>query len=158
MRVRTGQDFAAGIMFALIGIGALWIGADYPMGIPQRPGTGVLPRILAWCLVGTGGLLVIKAVISGDERVGAWAWRPLFAVTLAVVSFGMLIDSAGLVIAMIVSLSLCALGTPETRWPEYLGFLGVMLAIGVGTFVWLLGMPIPLLPVKVPDFISFIIR
>ena len=158
MQVRTGQDFAAGVMFALVGLGALWIGADYPMGTPQRPGTGVLPRILAWCLVGTGGLLIVKALLSGDQPVGAWAWRPLFAVTLAVVAFGMLIDSAGLVVAMIVSLTLCAAGTPETRWLEYGVFLLIMLAIGVGTFVWLLGMPIPVWPAKVPDWLSFIVR
>ena len=89
MQVRTGQDFAAGVMFALIGIGALYIGADYPMGTPQRPGTGVLPRILAWCLVGSGGILIIKALVSGDQRVGAWAWRPLLCVTLAVIAFAM---------------------------------------------------------------------
>ena len=158
MQVRTGQDFAAGILFALVGLGALWIGADYAMGTPQRPGTGVLPRILAWCLVGTGGLLVIKALLSGDSPIGSWAWRPLIAVTLAVIAFGMLIDSAGLVIAMIVALTLCAAGTPETRWLEYGVFLLIMLAIGVGTFVWLLGMPIPVGPVKVPDWLLFLVR
>ena len=158
MQARTGQDFAAGVMFALIGLGALYIGADYAMGTPQRPGTGVLPRILAWCLIGTGGLLIIKALISGDSRVGSWAWRPLICVTLATISFGMLVDSAGLVVAMAVSLWLCALGTAETRWIEFLVFLAIMIAIGVGLFVWLLGMPIPVLPIKAPDFLSFILR
>jgi hypothetical protein len=158
MQVRTGQDFAAGIMFALVGIGAIWISADYPMGTPQRPGTGVLPHILAWCLVGTGGLLVIKSLLSGDTRVGHWAWRPLVAVTLAVIAFGMLVDSAGLVVAMVASLTLCAIGTPETRWLEYFIFLAIMVGIGVGMFVLLLGMPIPIWPVRVPDFLTFIVR
>ena len=158
MQVRTGQDFAAGVMFALIGIGALYIGADYPMGIPQRPGTGVLPRILAWCLVGSGGLLILKAFLSGDTPIGSVAWRPLITVTLAVIAFGMLVDSAGLAIAMVVSLTLCALGTAETRWAEFSFFLVIMLAIGIGTFVWLLGMPIPVLPARVPDWLSFIVR
>ena len=158
MQVRTGQDFAAGMMFALVGLGALYIGADYPMGTPQRPGTGVLPYILSWCLVASGGILIVKALLSGDTRVGAWAWRPIIAVTLATLSFGLLVDSAGLVIAMVVSLTLCAIGTPETRWVEYGVFLLIMLGIGVGTFVWLLGMPIPVWPVKMPDFLSFILR
>ena len=56
MRIKS-QDFATGLLFVAVGIAALWIGADYPMGTPQRPGTGVLPRILAWCLIGTGALL-----------------------------------------------------------------------------------------------------
>jgi hypothetical protein len=158
MQVRTGQDFAAGLMFALVGLGALWIGADYPMGTPQRPGTGVLPAILAWCLVGTGGLLILKALVSGDVRVGSWAWRPVIAVTLATIAFGMLVDSAGLLVAMVTSLTLCAMGTVETRWTEFAVFLAIMVAIGVGTFVWLLGMPIPIWPVRVPDFLSFIVH
>jgi hypothetical protein len=39
------------------GLAGLWIGADYPMGTAQRPGTGVLPHILSWCLIATGVLL-----------------------------------------------------------------------------------------------------
>ncbi len=158
MQSRTGQDFAAGILFALVGIGAIWIGSDYPMGTAQRPGTGVLPYILAWCLVGTGGLLIFKAVMSGDTPVGAWAWRSLIAVTLSVIAFGVLIDDLGLALTMIISLTLCALGTPETRWGEYAIFLAIMLAIGIGTFIWLLGMPIPLGPVKVPTWLAFNVR
>jgi hypothetical protein len=158
MQVRTGQDFAAGILFALVGIGAIYISTDYPMGTAQRPGTGVLPHILAWCLVGTGGILIIKALLSGDSRIGSWAWRPVIAVTLATIAFGMLVDSAGLVVAMVVSLGLCALGTAETRWLEFTAFLAIMLAIGVGMFVWLLGMPIPIWPVRVPDFLQFIVH
>lgn len=158
MRVRTGQDFAAGLMFLLVGAGAIWISADYPMGTAQRPGTGVLPHILAWCLVGTGAILIVKALLVGDVSVGGWAWRPFIMVTLATVAFGMLIDSAGLIVAMVASLTFCALGTPETRWLEFIMFLAIMIAIGVGTFVWLLGMPIPIWPVRVPDFLQFILH
>lgn len=158
MRVRTGQDFAAGLMFLLVGIGAIWISADYPMGTAQRPGTGVLPHILAWCLVGSGGILVVKSLLAGDVSIGSWAWRPFIAVSLSVVAFGMLIDSAGLIVAMVVSLTLCGIGTHETRWLEFLLFLAIMIGIGVGTFVWLLGMPIPIWPVRVPDFLQFIIH
>ena len=64
MRIRSSQDFATGLLFIVVGLAALWIGADYPMGTAQRPGTGVLPRILAWCLIGTGALLWLKAVVT----------------------------------------------------------------------------------------------
>lgn len=158
MRVKFGQDMASGLLFIIIGLGALWIGADYPMGTPQRPGTGVLPRILAWCLVGSGAILAVKALLSGDVDMGTWAWRPLFYVTLAVVAFGLCIDSLGLVVTMLIALTLCAMGTPETRWPEFAIFLLVMLAIGVGTFIWLLGMPIATWPNRVPDFLTTILR
>lgn len=158
MHVRFGQDFAAGLLFLIVGVGAYLIGADYPMGIPQRPGTGVLPRILSICLIGSGGLLIVKAMLAGDTPLGAWAWRPWIAVTLAVTVFGLTVDSLGLVIAMILSLTLCAIGTPETRWREFAIFLVIMIAIGVGVFVLLLGMPIPIWPTRVPDWLKFVIR
>jgi len=205
MRERSGQDFATGILFALIGAAALYISADYPMGVPQRPGSGVLPSILSWCLVVTGLILIGQAmaldgsslrralpvlavsfvvgaiVFVGGPAIGiseGWAvlpaligfvalmetlvpgtaWRPLIAVILATIAFGLTVDELGLVVAMAVSLTLCAAGTPETIWREYFFFLAIMLVIGVGTFVILLGMPIPIWPVKVPGWLPFLQR
>lgn len=155
MNLKAGQDLSTGLLFAAIGLGALWIAADYPMGTPQRPGTGVLPFFLSWGLVAIGAALAIKATLTGDLPVAAWAWRPFLAVTAGTAAFGFLVDDLGLVVATVVSLSLCALGTPETRWREYLGFLAIMLLIGFGTFIWLLGMPIPTWPAKVPGFFKF---
>jgi len=145
MRIKS-QDFATGLLFVAVGIAALWIGADYPMGTPQRPGTGVLPAILAWCLIGTGALLWLKAVVTDSPNLTSWAWRPAIMITLATIAFALLADRAGLVVTMIVSMTLAALGTPETRWREYLPFAVIMLAIGVSVFIYGLGMPIPILP------------
>ena len=145
MRIKS-QDFATGLLFVAVGTAAFWIGADYPMGTPQRPGTGVLPRILAWCLIGTGILLWLKAFATDSPRLTSWAWRPAIMITLATVAFALLIDTLGLVGTMVVSMTLVALGTPETRWREYMLFALIMLAIGVGVFIYGLGMPIPILP------------
>lgn len=158
MRIRFGQDMATALLFIVVGIAALIIGWDYPRGTPQRPGTGVLPAILSWCLVGTGGALVVKSVLAGDIEMGAWAWRPLIAVTAATIAFGLLVDDLGLVLTMIVSLTLCAIGTTETRWREYLIFLAIMIALGWGTFIWLLGMPIPTWPTKLQSYFNLIFR
>lgn len=150
MRIKSGQDLATGLLFIVVGIAALWIGADYPMGTAQRPGTGVLPRILAWCLIGTGALLWLKAALGEGPRLTGWAWRPAIMITLATIAFALLVDRLGLVVAMVVSMTLAALGTPETRWREYAVFLLFMIAIGIGVFIYGLGMPIPILPKGLP--------
>ena len=155
MRIKSGQDFAAGLLFIAIGLAALWIGADYPMGTAQRPGTGVLPRILAWCLIGTGSLLWLKAVVAEGPGLTRWAWRPVIMITFATVAFALLVDRLGLVVAMLASMTLAALGTPETRWREYAVFSLIMLAIGVGVFVYGLKMPIPALPKDLPGALSW---
>ena len=146
MRIKSGQDLATGALFITVGVAALWIGADYPMGTPQRPGTGVLPYILSWCLIGTGALLWLKAVLADGPGLTRWAWQPVIMVTLATVAFALLVDRFGLVAAMLASMTLAALGTPETRWREYAIFSAIMLAIGVGLFIYGLGMPISTLP------------
>lgn len=150
MRIKGGQDFATGLLFIGVGLAAMWIGADYPMGSAQRPGTGVLPRILAWCLIGTGALLWLKAVVIESPGLTRWAWRPVIMITLATVAFALLVDRLGLVVAMLVSMTLTALGTPETRWREYALFVLLMLGIGIGVFIQGLGMPIPILPKALP--------
>jgi putative tricarboxylic transport membrane protein len=149
MRIRNGQDFATGLLFVAVGIAALWIGADYAMGTPQRPGTGVLPRILAWCLVGTGALLWLKALLADGPGLTGWAWRPLLAVTAGTVVFGLMIDDWGLVLSMVVAMAICALGTAETRWAEFAVFTLIMIASSWAMFIWLLGMPIRTWPTNV---------
>jgi putative tricarboxylic transport membrane protein len=148
MRVKSTQDLATGLFFVAIGLGAFWIGADYSMGVAQRPGTGVLPRILAFGMMGAGALLLIKSILTNGPGLGVWAWRPVIMVTVATIAFALLVDRAGLAVAMIVSLTLAALGTPETRWREFAIFLVFMLALGIGLFIYGLGMPIQVLPWK----------
>ena len=160
MRLKD-QDFLSGVMFLLFGAAALitiYFYDKLSMGTAQRPGTGVLPAILAWCLIGTGVVLMGKTVVATSEPLAGWAWRPLLAVTAATIAFGLFIDDLGLILTMIISLTLCAAGTPETKWFEYTVFLAIMIAGGVGTFIWLLGMPIPIWPTRIPSFLSFILR
>lgn len=146
MRIKSSKDFATGLLFLAIGFGAYYIGAAYNMGTARTPGTGVLPRILAWCMMGSGLLLLIQALIQQGPKLDAWAWRPLIMITVATIAFAFLVDNAGLVIAMIVSMTLAALGTHETRWKEFALFMVLMLALGLGIFIYGLGMPIKVLP------------
>jgi Tripartite tricarboxylate transporter TctB family len=150
MRIKSTQDLATGILFIGVGLAALWIGADYPVGTARRPGTGVLPRILAWCLIGTGALLWLKAVLVEGPGLTRWAWRPVIMISFATVAFALLVDRFGLVVAMLVSMTLAALGTPQTRWLEYAVFTVLMVAIGVGMFIYGLRMPIPIWPKELP--------
>jgi putative tricarboxylic transport membrane protein len=147
MRIRVSQDAAAGLLFFAVGLAAYIIGANYNMGTPRQPGSGVLPRILAWGLMGTGVLIWIQAALREGAPLTRWAWRPLVTVTLSIIAFALLIDRAGLVFTMLVTLTLTGLGTPETRWRnEFLIFGAIMIALGVSVFILLLGMPIKVWP------------
>ena len=110
MRLKLGEDFVTALLFIAIGLAALYIGSDYPLGTPQRPGTGALPRILSWCLIGTGGILAVRSFLSGDTEISNINWRPLIWVTLSVVAFGYTVDRLGMVLAMVASMTICAYG------------------------------------------------
>jgi hypothetical protein len=146
MRVLRSQDFATGILYIVIGAAAYVIGSDYSMGTSLRPGSGVLPRILACCLMASGAALCVKAWFEEGTPISPWAWRPLVMVTLATIAFSLLIDRVGLVATMLVSMTLAALGTPETRWKEFAIFMVLMLVFGVGLFIWGLKMGIKVMP------------
>lgn len=149
MRLRWGEDLATGLLFIAIGVGALIVGWDYPMGSLQKPDTGVLPHMLAWGLIGIGGVLLCKSITMGDVAIEGWSWRPLIMVTIATVAFGLTIDRLGLVVAMILSMVLSSQGSDETRWREFSIFVAIMIASSWAVFIWLLGMPIPVWPPKV---------
>jgi putative tricarboxylic transport membrane protein len=146
MQIKSTQDLVTGLLFVVIGIGAYLIAIDYPIGTAQRPGTGVLPKALSWLLAGTGVVLIVKSAIVSGPQLGRWALRPALMITLATVAFALLIDRLGIVLTMAVSMTLAALGTPETRWPEYLLFAVFMIILGVALFIYGLGMPIPVFP------------
>jgi len=145
-RLKSGQDLVTGILFALVGGFGIWIGRDYPMGTPVRLGTGVFPMLLCWGLVGIGAILVVQALLTNGEKLTRWDWRPLIMIGLATIAFSLLIEPAGLVAAMVVSMTLAALGTHETRWLEFAMFSVIMVVVGLGLFIWGLNMPIKVFP------------
>ena len=145
-RIKSGQDLLTGLLFAMVGAFGLWFGRELPMGSPVRLGTGVFPAMLCWCLIGTGAIVIAKAMLVDGPKLTEWAWRPVIMITLATIAFAVLIDRAGLVVTMAVSMGLAATGTPETRWREFLVFTAIMLLIGVSLFIWGLGMPVKVLP------------
>ncbi len=144
--LRSGQDLLCGVMFAAIGAAALWIGRAYPMGSPVRLGSGVFPWLLSWGLIGIGAIIFVKGLLTDGPRLTAWAWRPVLLITLAAVCFALLIEPAGLVATMLVLMTLGALAGEGHNRRQLAIFFPVMILLGVGIFIWGLGMPIKVFP------------
>jgi hypothetical protein len=117
IRIKNGQDFATGLLFLIVGIGAYYIGSSYSMGVAQRPGTGVLPRILAWCLIGSGILMWIKAFFGAGEGSVSFSWRPIVMPLLGIALLLLLLQlGAGPIISMTGAMTVAAIGMPGTPW------------------------------------------
>lgn len=145
--VKNPQDLVSGIFFLLIGIAGLWIAQDYPVGTPQRMGTGAFPRMLCWGLILIGAVIAVQALIAVGERLTEWSLRPFFWVLLSILAFSFLLESAGFAIANMALLLLAAAGSPETRWKEAVVFSIGMTVMGWALFIWGLGLPLRVWPI-----------
>ena len=145
-RVKSPQDFVSGLFFLAIGLGALWIARDYPVGTPQRMGTGAFPRMLCWGMILLGAIITLQSFVVVGERLSRWALRPLIWITASVFAFALLVEGVGFVGATVALLLIAALGSPETRWVEVIIFTAAMTLFGIALFIWGLGLPLRMWP------------
>lgn len=144
--LRSMQDIACGLFFIAIGAAGLWIGRDYPMGSPVRLGTGVFPAILCWGMIGSGAMILIKGFIVEGPPIGHIAWRPVILISAAATAFAVLIEPAGLVVAMLAMIVPSGFAGHEFYPKEFTIFTVILLVMGVAMFIWGLGMPIKTFP------------
>lgn len=145
-RALASQDLVAGLLIAAFGLGALWLGRDWPIGTLAAVQSGFFPRMLGLLLVLSGAITAGRGLLSADSGLSAWAWRPLIGVTVAVLAFAAALESLGLVAAVLLLVGLGNLaGQPLRLLPLLL--LGGALAFGcIALFVWGLGLPLQVLP------------
>ena len=145
LEFRNNRDFWAGVMLAATGATAVIIARDYNFGTSLRMGPGYFPTVLGSALV-LFGLYFIAVGLKRNEKIeGNWPLRPLIVLPLALVLFGLLIDRAGFIPALLVLIVGSAAAGTEFKLVEVL-----LLAVGltvfcVALFIWGLGLPYPLI-------------
>ena len=159
LRVKRYEDLFSGVLFTVLGIGALIVALSYPMGTATRMGPGYLPMILSGLLT-LLGLAIILGSLSlappapdGPEGelpaflVGfSGVLRPMIFISAALVSFSVLLPRLGLVIAVIVLVIISSFAEPRLR-PFTVAALALALAtVSVLIFSRGLGLPIPIWP------------
>lgn len=146
LRVRSGQDMGAGLLFIATGALGLWLSSDYSMGTPMRIGTGVFPSLLCWGLIGVGVIVAVRSLIFEGEKLTSFAWRPLILVLAAVVLFSYVIEWAGLVLTTVLICLLASFGGREGRLVETTIF-GFVLGLAASLlFVYALALPLETWP------------
>ncbi len=143
----TSKDFYAGLIFMVIGTGAVVIAVrNYSFGHAMRMGPGYFPAGLGGLLALLGLVILVRSFARSGARIGPLALRPLVLIVLALVLFGYLLKPLGLGLAIGALVFVGALGGREFRWRE-VTLLAVALAVSsVAAFVWGLGLPFPVWP------------
>lgn len=147
--VRAPQDLAAGLLIAAFGLGALWLGRNWPTGTLAYVQSGFFPRMIGLLMVLAGALVTGRSLLLHGAALPSWGWRPLAGVTAAVLAFAGTVETLGLVPAVLILVGLGNLAGQPLR-PAPLALLGGALAAGcVALFVWGLGLPLRVWPLWV---------
>jgi hypothetical protein len=146
IKIKSLEDFWAGLMFIAIGLAAVIIARDYPMGWAIRMGPGYFPTWLGGILIFLGAIITGCSFCIKGEGIGPWAFRPMFVLTGALALFGVALEllELGLVPALALLTLASGFAHKEVRWLETI-VVAVLLTIGcVGLFVYGIGLSYPL--------------
>jgi putative tricarboxylic transport membrane protein len=142
-RVKSPQDFGAGLVFVLIGGAGIYFGADLTFGTSARMGPGYFPLLLSGLIILVGIIVGFKALAIEGPPVEAFQFRPILFITAAILLFGYLLDTVGLALTTVV-LTLVAAGARRgARLTEALLLGGALALFAVLIFVYALSQPLP---------------
>jgi hypothetical protein len=144
------KDVLAGLLFCSVALLGLFLSRDYPIGTALRMGTGYVPRLLCWILLGLGILVLVQGLReAGAERPapsGTSAWRPVVFVTASLVLFGLSIERLGLVLSILLLIGVGAIAARGLRLLETMAAAFVLIVLSWGIFILGLGLAIPVWP------------
>ena len=168
MRIKSERDFWSGLMFVVAGA-VFAVGAtNYSMGpacppqdpcaaglwarlsqLSAHPGAGYFPLGLAILLAVLGAIVLFKSLTiesEGGNKIGAFAWRPLVVIVVAIAVFGLMLESVGLALSVPVLIAISSLAGDEFRWKGVVANAVGLMAGSWFIFVWGLKLTIPVWP------------
>jgi hypothetical protein len=145
------KDVLAGLLFVAVALAGLWLSRDYPIGTALRMGTGYVPRLLCWILLGLGTVILVLGLREGQAAhrvsfVASTAWRPVVFVTASLVIFGLTIERLGLVVSILLLIAVGAVAARELRPVETFAAAVVLIVLSWGIFILGLGLTIRVWP------------
>ena len=144
-------------MFMGVGTAFAWGATTYNVGTGARMGPGYFPLMLGILLAFIGGLITFKATTvetQDGDKIGKWAWKPLFFILAANLSFGILlgglptmgIPAMGLIVGIYALTFISSLAGQEFHAKSVFVLATVLAAGSYVAFVWALKLQFPVWP------------
>jgi putative tricarboxylic transport membrane protein len=145
------RDVLSGLLFVGVALLGLWLSRDYPIGTALRMGTGYVPRLLCWLLLGLGAIVLVQGLREAQDArplssADVSALRPVIFVTASLVIFGLSIERLGLVVSILLLIGVGAVAARGLRPLETLAAALVLIILSWGIFILGLGLTIPVWP------------
>lgn len=144
-------------MFLAVGVAFAWGATTYNIGSGARMGPGYFPLLLGILLAIIGMVITFEALTvetQDGEKIGKWAFKPLFFILAANFTFGVLlggvpsmgIPAMGLIVGIYALTFIASLAGNEFN-AKGVFVLATALAIGsYVAFVWALKLQFPVWP------------
>ena len=166
LKIKSPQDWWAGLMFVAFGlffivfsagtpefidkiVGTKLI-AGYQMGSSVRMGPAYFPAVLGGLLAFLGLLVLLDSIVEEGPKVAKFHFRPLLFIAVSSLAFAYLLKPLGLVLASAALIFISAYGGHEFKWKEVAIMTVVLVIFSVLVFVKGLVLPFPICP----DFIE----
>lgn len=148
MKIKNQKDFWAGVMFVGFGLLFVGVGNQYAFGSAAKMGPAFFPQVVGGVLALLGVLIAMGSMkaTAKAEAIRSGSWKVVFQILLPVVLFGLLLNTLGLVVCLILLVCLACLASNEFKWHEIVLAALVLAALSYGVFVWALQLQFPLWP------------
>jgi Tripartite tricarboxylate transporter TctB family len=143
---RTNKDLWAGLHYIAVGAAGWWFALDYPFGSALRMGPGYFPIVLSAVMILMGLYVLALGLRKEHEKIqGNWSIRALIILPLSTIVFGVLMEEAGFIPAMVALIPISAAAGRDFKWMEVIPLtIGLTVACAAG-FIYALGLPYPLI-------------
>jgi hypothetical protein len=157
VNIKSQKDFFSGLMFLVVGGAFAWGATAYSVGTGARMGPGYFPLLLGVLLAILGGVIIFNSMVvetADGDKVGGFAWRPIFYILGSNLAFGILLGglpsiklpSMGLM-AAIYALTIIASKAGDNFKLRDVLILATVLAVGsYMAFIVLLKLQMPVWP------------
>ncbi|HUR88616.1 MAG TPA: tripartite tricarboxylate transporter TctB family protein [Ramlibacter sp.] len=147
-RIRNQKDLAAGLIYVCAGAGFGLGALNYKLGDAARMGPGWFPFWVGMLLVAVGLFTVLGAAgpLAQPEKVQRPDLRTMAWILGSVVVFGLLLQPAGLVIALVALVIISSLASHEFGWRGAIANAVILTLFSLGAFIWGIHLQIPLWP------------
>ncbi|MBU8541360.1 tripartite tricarboxylate transporter TctB family protein [Falsiroseomonas tokyonensis] len=142
----NAKDLAAGLVLLAFAVAGLWLNLDHTLGTARRMGPGYMPMLAFGLLLFISLIVLGMALFNGPDPLERWAWRELFLILAAICVFGLILEKAGLIVSLVVTIAISSFADRTHRPLGVLGLAAFLVALCWLVFIYWLDIRIPVWP------------
>ena len=157
MNIKSQKDFFSGLMFIVVGAAFALGASTYSIGTGARMGPGYFPLVLGVLLAIIGIAVTFTSLVVETEdgdKVGKFAWKPLFFIISANLVFGACIGGLpmiglkplGLIVGIYLLTYIASHAGDEHKFKEVAVLATILAALSYVAFIVLLKLQFPVWP------------